>query len=264
MSTVNCIFFHFPGLPNVGCAFQTRSLPAPADPLTADADPLAGGNISHSVGADPDGTVRSRRALTELLRPQGAAAWAELHQVHGNALHFDPPAVPFAAAPALTDADLPEGDGLATDRPGLALCIKTADCQPILLAHQSGRQIAALHAGWRGNRCAFPADGARRFCEHYGLDPREVLAVRGPSLGPDNAQFVNFDQEWGPDYAPWLDAANHTMDLWSLTRRQLKDAGLLPRHIFGLDLCTMTNPQFFSYRRQRRCGRQASLIWIKA
>ena len=55
------------------------------------------------------------------------------------------------------------------------------------------------------------------------------------------------------------------MDLWGLTRRQLQRAGLPERQIYGLDLCTASNNgQFFSYRREKRSGRQASLIWITA
>ena len=51
------------------------------------------------------------------------------------------------------------------------------------------------------------------------------------------------------------------MDLWGLTRRQLQQAGLPERQIYGLDLCTASNNgQFFSYRREKRSGRQASLI----
>ena len=49
------------------------------------------------------------------------------------------------------DGPSADGDGLATARPGQALIIKTADCQPILLAHKSGKYVGALHAGWRGN-----------------------------------------------------------------------------------------------------------------
>lgn len=243
--------FAFPGAPGVRCAFQTRD-------WGVSEGPYGGGNIAYTVGDDPLRVSANRLDLAASLE---LAEIAELDQIHGDTLVFDPPPSPlerFVEPPAF-----PKGDGLATDKPGIGLIIKTADCQPILLAHTSGRYVAALHAGWRGNRCAFPTSGARRFCQQYGLDPREVLAVRGPSLGPDKAQFTNFSQEWGPNYAPWFDAPGRTLDLWSLTRRQLEDAGLLPRHIFGLDLCTMSNPQFFSYRRQRGCGRQASLIWIK-
>ena len=156
----------------------------------------------------------------------------------------------------------PKGDGLATDKPGIGLLIKTADCQPILLAHRSGRFVAGIHAGWRGNRCDFPGSGVRRFCEHYGVEPRELLAVRGPSLGPARAEFINFESEWGDAFRPWFDAGSRTMDLWGLTRWQLEQAGLLPRNIYGIDLCTAScNRQFFSYRCVKASGRQASVIW---
>ena len=52
------------------------------------------------------------------------------------------------------------------------------------------------------------------------------------------------------------------MDLWGLTRWQLEQAGLLPRNIYGIDLCTAScNRQFFSYRCVKTSGRQASVIW---
>ena len=89
--------------------------------------------------------------------------------------------------------------------------------------------------------------------------------MRGPSLGPARAEFVNFEREWSDGFRPWFDPATRTMDLWGLTRRQLQRAGLPERQIYGLDLCTASNNgQFFSYRREKRSGRQASLIWITA
>ena len=48
------------------------------------------------------------------------------------------------------------------------------------------------------------------------------------------------------------------MDLWALTRHQLEAGGLLPGHIYGLDLCTYGNPEsFFSYRRVAASGRSS-------
>ena len=43
-----------------------------------------------------------------------------------------------------------EGDALITNRAGLAIAIRTADCYPILLADSKNEAIAAIHAGWRG------------------------------------------------------------------------------------------------------------------
>ena len=249
---VSYIPFVFPGVPQVRCAFQTRA-------GGVSLGEFGGGNIAFTVQDKPEHVIANRRSLLEGLRPQGMTAWAELMQVHGDGFVFEPGAV------ACETPVTAEGDGMATARPGLGLLIKTADCQPILIAHKSGAYIAAMHAGWRGNRCDFPITGVARFCERYGLDPRDLLAVRGPSLGPGKAEFVNFDKEWGAPYLPWFDASSKTMDLWGLTRHQLERAGLLPRNIYGLDICTASNnEQFFSYRCARRSGRQASLVWIAA
>jgi len=240
--------FRFPGVPDVECAFQTRA-------GGASSGPYAQGNVSLMVGDAPQAAAANRAALTGEL---GLEAVAELRQAHGDQLIFEP------TAEALLRADTApsvEGDGLAASRPGLGLLIKTADCQPLFFAHESGRAVAALHVGWRGNRVNFPASGLRAFCARYGCAPKEVLAVRGPSLGPAAAEFVNFAREWGDAYAPWFDARRRAMDLWRLTRSQLEEAGMAPERIFSLDLCTASLPQFFSYRRDKITGRQANLIW---
>jgi sulfite reductase alpha subunit len=146
---------------------------------------------------------------------------------------------------------------------GNKLSIKTADCQPVLVAHKEGRHIAAFHIGWRGNRLRFLQSGIAAFCGRYGLDARDLLAVRGPSLGPQRSEFVNYGKEWGPDFANWFNARDKTMNLWRLTRDQLLETGLPDEGIFGLDLCTASMPDsFFSYRRDGICGRQANVIWI--
>lgn len=215
------------------------------------------GNISFNVGDDAAKVCANRQKLQALLRSYGLDSWAELQQVHGDAIIFEPESVACAAEPQL------EGDGMATMQPGLGLLVKTADCQPVLLAHREGRHVAALHVGWRGNRCNFPASAVARFCERYNLLPADLMAVRGPSLGPARAEFINFEREWGAEFRPWFDPISKTMDLWGLTRSQLQAAGLPARQICGLDVCTMTNhDRFFSYRQSRQTGRQASLIWM--
>lgn len=227
--------------------------------------PWAGGNISFNAGDDPAATAAARASLLDALRPRGLSTWAEVRQVHGDALADEPPAPPASALADYRMEASPEADGMLTATPGKGLLIKTADCQPLLLAHRSGRYVAALHVGWRGNRCGLPASGVRRFCARYGLDPADIFAVRGPSLGPARAEFVNFASEWGDGFRPWFDAERHCMDLWGLTRSQLGSAGVPPEQIFGLDICTSLNAEhYFSHRHDPRSGRQASIIWIEA
>ncbi len=240
------IDFRFPGLDSVRCVFTTRQ-------GGHGAGAYAQSNLSLEVG-DDEKAVRANRA--QLRRMLGFQVWQELRQVHGRTMHSD------LENDFFEEIKL-EGDGLCTRWPGHALIIKTADCQPILLAHASGRHVAALHCGWRGNAMNFPAAGVRYFCQAYGLDPAEVMAVRGPSLGPGRSEFVNFEAEWGPAFKPYFNPATRVMDLWTLTRDQLLGAGLAAANIHALDLCTASSPQFFSYRRDHVTGRQAALIWME-
>ncbi|MGE4265325.1 MAG: polyphenol oxidase family protein [Desulfovibrio sp.] len=247
---VETVAFRFPGLAGVSCLFTTRrggqSLP-----------PFDGANLSFDVGDEPAHVSANRRALAASA---GLGAFCELKQVHGDALHLEP--VPAPLEMFATTASSLEGDALATSAPGVALCIKTADCQPVLLAHETGRFVAALHVGWRGNVINLPGSAVARLCARYGCAPGELFAVRGPSLGPEQAQFLRFAEEFGEDFMPFFDRRTETVDLWRLTRSQLEAAGLEPAHIFGIDRCTRANPEdFFSYRAARETGRMMSLIW---
>lgn len=242
--------FRFPGVDGVSCVFTTRlgghSLP-----------PFDGFNLSFDVGDDPAQVSANRRALAGQL---GLSRFCELKQVHGDVLHLDP--TPTALKDFASAGASLEGDALASAEPGLGLCIKTADCQPILIAHQSGRFVAALHVGWRGNVINLPGGAVARLCAHYGCQPQELHALRGPSLGPERAEFLHFAQEFGQEFLPFFHRKTDTVDLWRLTRHQLETAGLEPAHIHGLDVCTQSSPKdYFSYRAARVTGRMLAVIW---
>ncbi len=228
--------FAFPSLPGVRCAFTTR---------------FAGDLALHGrEGAEREAAIAARASLFARL---GVDTWSEVRQVHGDGFAAN-------AEPTRVDQEPPiAADGQATNRKRHALCIKTADCQGILLAHPAG--LAAIHVGWRGNVLGFIRTAVAAFCLEYGLDAAAVCAVRGPSLG--YAEFVNFNREWPPAFAPWYDPARRSVDLWSLTRHQLIEAGLVPRNIFSVDLCTYSlNSLFFSHRR-KDAGRQMALVWME-
>ena len=244
-------FFEFPGIPNVGCVFCGRS----------DADLPYDGNISFAVGDLPASVRDNRFSLARSLARQGMGSWCECTQVHGDDIVMEAAATDIFAKPQ----NLRAADGMTTSLPGLGLMIKTADCQPLLLTDAAGTHIMALHVGWRGNRINFPASAVKAFCARYNLDPGDLWAVRGPSLGPGSAQFLEFDSEWGPEFREWRFEKTGCMNLWGLTRSQLEKAGVPSEHIFGLDICTYANDDhYFSYRREKPTGRQASIIWIRA
>lgn len=240
----NLLFFQFSGIKNVHCLFHGKNLKT-SQSL---------GSIAFNRGEDNEIICQNRKYLFEKL----GMPVLEVHQIHSNILHFNPHNTLYNEIASL------EGDGIATNFAKHALMIKTADCQPVLFAHKKGQHIMALHVGWRGNRNDFILQAVAEFCEYYKLAAKDLLAVRGPSLGPREAEFTNFSAEWGDTYKTWYTIQEQTLDLWALTRHQLKQAGLLPENIYGLDFCTKTmHTQYFSHRENNQTGRQASLIWFE-
>lgn len=251
---VTFIPFVFPGIPNVRCAFQTRG--GGASRNTAEGQ-YAGGNISFAVGDNPE-LVQANRE--DLRRTLGLDTLMDTKQVHGVTTVFEPE--PSSAA--TSEEPTVEADGMATSRSGMGLMVKSADCQPILIAHESGRFVAGLHAGWQGNRQNYPGVAVGELCSYYQVQPGSLFAVRGPSLGPSASEFIHFDAEWGPDFARWYAERERTVNLWLLAKDQLLAAGILPERLFALDLCTFSLDLFYSFRRNKVTGRQGSVIWIQS
>ncbi len=247
------IHFKFPTVENVSCAFQVRDISIELFNKNEKISPYEGGNLSFNVFDNPKEVEKNR---AEICNSLNVDSFSDTLQVHGSKTIFEP-------LPSNLEAYAPyEADGLATSKRSHALCIKTADCQPILLTDKKGEFLLAIHVGWKGNRINYPYIAVKDFCEHYQLKASDLLAVRGPSLSPQASEFINYESEWGNEFDTWFDKKNKRMNLWLLTKSQLIEAGLSEKNIFAIDLCTYFNPQlFFSYRLAQKSGRQGSFIW---
>lgn len=61
------------------------------------------------------------------------------------------------------------------------LCVKTADCVPVLLYDRASKNIAAVHAGWRGSVNKILPLCVERLCEKK--DFSNLFAAIGPCIG---------------------------------------------------------------------------------
>ncbi len=245
--------FKFPNVKNVTCAFQVRDLPHYSSKTDSN---YIGKNISFDVKDNFEDVVQNR---LQILHSFNVDSFSDITQVHGITTIYEPESsTPSAYAPY-------NADGMATSKKNHALCIKTADCQPILITDISGEYLLALHVGWKGNRQNYPYIAVEEFCEHYNIKASNLLAVRGPSLAPNISEFINYSTEWGADFNKWYSEKDKTVNLWELTKNQLQEAGIQPKNIFSIDLCTYSNPLlFYSFRYSNECGRQGSFIWINS
>jgi YfiH family protein len=167
----------------------------------------------------------------------------------------------------------PKADAIVTDRPGIAIGASTADCGPVLFADTEARVIGAAHAGWKG---AFTGVLENTVAAMEGLGARRerIVAVLGPSIGPDNyevgpefvARFVEADTGNHRYFRPSKTVGHSMFDLNQYTVDRLRKAGVTAE---GLGRCTYAEEDlFYSYRRtthrkEADYGRQVSAIVLE-
>jgi hypothetical protein len=217
-------------------------------------------NLGDHVGDDPAAVLINRKILLDSCAGLSAISWLE--QVHGTEI--------VAADAHLT----PRADAQFTRETGMACAVMTADCLPVLFCDRAGTQVAAAHAGWRG-LCA----GVLEATIAQFADPSQVLAWLGPAIGTSNfevgaevrEQFLMATPALTPQIntcfipsAPFTKnkkTQHYLADIYALARLRLQAAGITA--IYGGGLCTVADrARFYSYRRDGRCGRMATLIYL--
>jgi len=207
-------------------------------------------NLAAHVDDDPDTITQNRKTLITTLQLPAEPVWLE--QVH-SAIVID------------TSTQDRKADASVATQTGCVCAVMTADCLPVLFCNQQGTQVAAAHAGWRGL-----ADGILESTVKTMKSPaNELMAWLGPAIGPDVFEVGDEVRDAFINYLPQAEQAfrqtrpGHWLaDLYLLARQRLAQQGIT--EIYGGDFCTYTEKKrFYSYRRDGKTGRMASLIWME-
>lgn len=164
-----------------------------------------------------------------------------------------------------------KGDALVTNRPGVLLIIKTADCLPALIVDVQDKVVAAVHCGWRGTLKKVLVKTLRAMQRNYNSD----FASLSVALGPCIEKFCyevgeDVREEFEREGLPKGIFARHPskkdrylLDLKAVNRAQLLDLGVLDENIFSVEICTHCAEDLFSYRREKKhAGRLINFIGI--
>ncbi|MDD4287455.1 MAG: polyphenol oxidase family protein [Candidatus Peribacteraceae bacterium] len=179
----------------------------------------------------------------------GVSEEAYAEQVHGAKTLVIRDAMQYA----------PGADGLVTDRIGLALSVRFADCQSFIAYAPSKHVIGVLHAGWRGLALhRSEATGAGLIAgaipeffaalkREWNIDPKNTWVAAGPSLCQKCAGFSDPEHELPSIPSRFIDGKQ--VDLRGAAEAQLFTLGL-PRNHFERSLdCTCCVPQtYWTYR----------------
>jgi YfiH family protein len=215
-------------------------------------------------GDDVAAVAENRMQLESALRLPSSPRW--LRQVHGtNVARFPSPLAGEGGASAPGEGQEPEADASVTSAPGTVLAILTADCLPVAFVAKDGGEIAVAHAGWRG----LAAGVLEATVAAMATPAHDVLAWMGPAAGPGAYEigaevrdaFVSRDARADAAFAPTR-PGHWKVDLQALAKQRLADVGVTDVH--GGGLCTISDPRFFSHRRDQRTGRMATLAWIES
>jgi YfiH family protein len=144
--------------------------------------------------------------------------------------------------------------------------VRTADCLPIFLTNLDGSFVALIHAGWKGL-----LNGVIEKTIDKINSSSEIIVWLGPCIGQESFEVGNdvYDMFRNKDSntkkAFKLLKNRYYLDLAIAARLKLNYLNV--KNISGAgiteDFCTFKDQKnFFSFRRDGKTGRMASLLWI--
>jgi len=197
----------------------------------------------------------------------------------GKALGFDPESViscpQIHSADILTVDESHKGlgyyrksdiscDGYVTDKKGIVLGVKTADCVPILMSAKSDGEViavAAVHAGWRGSVNGIAQRAVGRLLS-YGVSASNVFVAIGPSASSccyevgeevyleacENFGALRADKYFIPNGRE----GKYMADLKGFNASLIASVGVPYENMDISEMCTMCEERlFYSHRRDK-------------
>lgn len=214
---------------------------------------------------DPRATIERNFTLVTNALQCPHRQIVQVHQMHGADVHLVEHNKPAHPPHATETGDTTRADAIVTNDATRLIAIRTADCAPILLADESGKHVAAVHAGWRGLLSGV-LENTIATMKKSGTSA--ITAAIGPCIshcafevGPEvKAAFEHkFPDNISQLISPGI-ANKYYVNIVDALVLILNRGGITS--IDAVRRCTYTEPDyFFSHRRDDgRTGRMVALI----
>jgi YfiH family protein len=253
-------YYSFDGLADCGVSQAVFTRQGGVSPA-----PWAELNLGGTVGDDPQRVTENRSRAFRAVRRSTASIY-DVWQVHGKE-------VVIASAPRQQHTPHLKADAMLTDRSGVTLFMRFADCVPILLCDPARRVVGLVHAGWKGTVQRVGAVAVEAMQARFGSNLADIRAALGPSIaahhypiGSDVAAEVKL--AFGSNAYALLSVRNgaHSgvqFDLWAANQLVLEQAGV--RHVEVAGLCTACHlKDWYSHRAEAgKTGRFGVVIALE-
>lgn len=224
-------------------------------------DPWAALNLGGTVGDSPERVDLNRRMAFQAVGCSYESMY-DVWQVHSTE-------VVIAETPRPQDQPHRKADAILTNRPGIALFMRFADCVPIMLYDPVHQVIGIVHAGWIGTVHKVLKAAIEAMENHFGTRPPDLISAVGPSIGPHHYEVgtevvEQVKQAFEMDAPALLLNRNGGVqfDLWAANRIILEQAGV--QHIEIAGICTACHLEdWYSHRGEHgKTGRFGALICL--
>ena len=168
-----------------------------------------------------------------------------IHQVHGDVVNYVDH----------LDSEFEEADALVTDKIGIPIVIRTADCVPILCYEPSSRVIAVIHAGWQSTHKRIVQKTLEFICDKWEVSLKDMNVYIGPCIRKESFEVDDSFKEYFPNHYEMINGQCY-VDVVQANRDQLLDQGVCDVNIIDCGEDTFLSQDMFSFRREgERSGR---------
>ena len=208
-------------------------------------------NMGGHVKDDFSNVEKNRDVVKKELQLPNEPVWLE--QVHGSKV--------FELGNAIPKSNT--SDASYTKEAGVVCAVLTADCLPVAFCDQAGEHVAVAHAGWRGL-----INGVlENTLQALPVENDKIMCWLGPAIGPNKFEvgeevvekFVLIDEKHKNAFVE-KNNGKYLANIYQLAKNILAKNNV--EAVDGGVHCTFSeSDKFYSYRRDGKTGRMATLVW---
>jgi len=147
--------------------------------------------------------------------------------------------------------DYPNTDGLILTNDKDLICLKFADCTPLIFYDRKQKVAACSHAGWHGTAQKIGIETVLKMQNECGCNIKDIVVLIGPAISKCCYEVsVDVKKQLLATVKDTTDLyKENRIDLKSINARQLQELG-----IEKIDICpyctSCNNDLFYSYRKE--------------
>jgi len=218
----------------------------------------ADGNLAFHVGDNKDNVDKNHSALAHKYC-YDKKRLIHMQQIHSNIVKVIDSDDSFVNPPTC--------DAIITNIKETPLMVMVADCSPVLFFDPKKEVIATAHAGRAGAFNNIVHNVIESFVSEFKSKPEDICVTIGPAICQKcyeiNSDLAKEAKTLGFGASIKKKSEKYFLDIRSILKKELIEAGIRPQHLEISQECSKCNPHYFSYREDKKCGRFGGVIYLR-